>query len=189
MERWQTLDEIIAARTGIIASLSGWQHPAANGIGFVPLGEEPRAEHFPIVNTDEHLLPGAIASAVLGYRRGTCVLEVSRAALDLMIQRLEPAEACTEVQHPNLWMWRDTFRSLLDEGLAGHDLMIQGVEPAEARTGVQDPNLRMWGDTFRSLLEAGVAGRVVAVFGASLDDPVAGPGDAALRAAVGRVSS
>lgn len=150
MEHWRTLDEIIAARTGIIASLSGWQHPAANGIGFVPLGEEPRAEHFPIVNTDEHLLPGAIASAVLGYRRGTCVLEVSRAALDLMIQRLEPAEACTDVQHPNLWMWRDTFRSLLD---------------------------------------AGVAGRVVAVFVASLDDPVAGPEDAALRAAVGRVSS
>jgi hypothetical protein len=147
MEHWRTLDEIIAARTRIIASLSGWQHPAANGIGFVPLGEEPRAEHFPIVNTDEHLLPGVIASAVLGYRRGTCVLEVSRAALDLIIEQLEPAEACTEVPHPNLWMWRDTFRTQLD---------------------------------------AGTSGRVVAVFVASLDDPVAGPEDAALRAAIGR---
>jgi hypothetical protein len=147
MESWQTLDEIIAARTRIIASLNGWQHPAANGIGFVPLGEEPRAEHFPVVNTNHHLLPGAIASAVLGYRRGSCVLEVSRTALDLIIERLEPAEACTEVQHPNLWMWRDTFRAQLD---------------------------------------AGAAGRVVAVFVASLDDPVAGPEDAAFRAAVGR---
>ena len=147
MESWQTLDEIIAARTRIIASLSGWQQPAANGIGFVPLGEEPRAEHFPVVNTNDHLLPGAIASAVLGYRRGSCVLEVSRTALDLIIERLEPAEACTEVQHPNLWMWRDTFRTQLD---------------------------------------AGAAGRIVAVFVASLDDPVAGPEDAAFRAAVGR---
>jgi hypothetical protein len=147
MESWQTLDEIIAARTRIIASLSGWQHPAANGIGFVPLGEEPRAEHFPVVNTNDHVLPGAIASAVLGYRRGSCVLEVSRTALDLIIERLEPAEACTEVPHPNLWMWRDTFRTQLD---------------------------------------AGAAGRIVAVFVASLDDPMAGPEDAAFRAAVGR---
>lgn len=147
MEHWRTLDEIIAARTRIIASLSGWERPAASGIGFVPLGEEPRAEHFPIVNTDEHLLPGVIASAVLGYRRGTCVLEVPRPALDLIIEQLEPAEACTEVPHPNLWLWRDTFRAQLD---------------------------------------AGTSARVVAVFVASLDDPAAGPEDAALRAAIGR---
>lgn len=150
MERWQTLDEIIAARTRIIASLDGWAHPAANGIGFIPLGEEPDAVHFPVVNTHDHLLPGAIASAVLGYRRGTCVLEVSRAALDEIIARLEPAEACTEVQHPNLWMWRDTFRAQLD---------------------------------------AGAAGRIVAVFVSSLEHPVAGPEDAAFRAAVDRVRS
>ena len=44
MEHWRTLDEIIAARTRIIASLSGWERPAANGIGFVPLGEEPHPQ-------------------------------------------------------------------------------------------------------------------------------------------------
>lgn len=147
MERWQTLDEIITARTRIVESLSGWQRPAANAIGFVPEGEEPDAAHFPVVNTDEHVLPGAVAASVLGYRRGTCVLEVSREALDEIIARLEPAEACTEVPHPNLWMWRDTFRARLD---------------------------------------AGEAGRVLAVFVGSLDDPVAGPADAALRAALGR---
>lgn len=147
MESWQTLDEIIAARTRIAESLTGWAKPAANGIGFVPLGVEPDVTHFPVVNTHEHVLPGLVAAAVLGYRRGTCVLEVSRTALDLIIERLEPAEACTEVQHPNLWMWRDTFRAGLD---------------------------------------AGAAGRVVAVFVASLEDPVAGPEDAALRAAIGR---
>jgi hypothetical protein len=142
MEHWRTLDEIIAARTRIIASLSGWERPAASGIGFVPLGEEPRAEHFPIVNTDEHLLPGVIASAVLGYRRGTCVLEVSRPALDLIIERLEPAEACTEVPHPNLWLWRDTFRAQLDAGAAGRVVAVFVASLDDPAAGHEDAALR-----------------------------------------------
>jgi len=145
MERWETLDEIIAARDAIEDSLVGWSRPAAFGIGLVPLGVEPSPEHFPVVNTDDHKLPGLIASSVLGYRRGTCVIELSRAALDRIIATLEPAEACTEVPHPNLWLWRDTFRRLLDEGAAS---------------------------------------RLVAVFVGSFDDPVVGPEDAALRAAI-----
>ncbi|AYF97263.1 hypothetical protein [Protaetiibacter intestinalis] len=118
MERWATLDEIIAARTRIAESLNGWAQPEAHGIGFVPLGEEPRPEHFPVANRAEHVLPGVVAAWVLGYRRGSCVLEVSRTQLDQIIERLEPAEAC-DIPHPNLWMWRDTFRTALDGGAAG----------------------------------------------------------------------
>lgn len=140
MERWETLDEIIAARTRIGESLAGWMQPAAHGIGLIPDGTEPDHSHFPVANTSEHVLPGVVAASVLGYRRGSCVLEVSREALDEIIARLEPAEACEEVPHPNLWMWRDTFRA--------------------------------------------APGRLVAVFLESLGDPVAGPEDAAFRAAL-----
>ena len=145
MERWETLDEIIAARSRIAESLSGWVQPEAHGIGFIPEGQEPSPEHFPVANSREHVLPGVIAASVLGYRSGSCVLEVSRQALDEIITRLEPAEACTEVPHPNLWLWRDTFLASL---------------------------------------EGGARGRLVAVFVASLDDPVAGPEDAAFRGAL-----
>jgi hypothetical protein len=139
MERWESIDDIIAARTRIAESLAGWVQPAAYAIGQIPERAEPDRSHFPVVNTSEHVLPGVVAASVLGYRRGSCVLEVSREALDEIIVRLEPAEACTEVPHPNLWMWRDTFRA--------------------------------------------APGRLVAVFLESLDDPVAGPEDAAFRAA------
>ena len=145
MERWETLDEIIAARTRIAASLVGWAQPAAFGIGLVPIGVEPTPAHFPVVNTGQHLLPGLVAASVLGYRRGSCVLEVSRARLDEIIARLEPAEACTEVEHPNLWLWRDTFRRQLDEGAAARlvavflgslDAPVGGAEDAAFRGAI-----------------------------------------------------
>lgn len=145
MERWETLEEITAARRRIADTLVDWEQPVVYGIGLVPIGLEPAPEHFPVVNHGEHQLPGVVAAAVTGYRRGSCVLEVSFAQLDEIIERLEPAEACTEVQHPNLWLWRDTFRPLLEQGAVS---------------------------------------RLVAVFVASLDDPVAGPVDAAFRAAL-----
>ncbi|WP_224763608.1 hypothetical protein [Salinibacterium sp. ZJ70] len=114
MEQWATLDEIIAARTRIAESLVGWVQPAAHGIGLIPAGETPAAHHFPVANTENHILPGVISASVLGYRRGSCVLEVTRAQLEEIIRRLTPAEACLEVGHPNLWMWRDTFLPTLD---------------------------------------------------------------------------
>jgi len=145
MERWETLDDIIAARTRIADSLTGWAQPVAHGIGLIPLGETPDATHFPVANTAEHVLPGVVAAAVLGYRRGSCVLEVSRAQLDEIITRLEPAEACGEVPHPNLWLWRDSFRPLLDGGadsrlvavfLGSFDDEVPGAEAAAFRAAL-----------------------------------------------------
>ncbi len=142
MERWETLDEIIAARTRIARSLVGWAQPAATGIGFVPLGEEPRADHFPVVNTDDHVLPGVIAASVLGYRRGSCVLEVSLAAFDTIIAALQPAEACTEVPHPNLWLWRDTFRPLISQGAVGRVVAVFLASADDPVAGPEDAAFR-----------------------------------------------
>lgn len=142
MERWETLDEIIAARTRIARSLVGWVQPAATGIGFVPLGEEPRAEHFPVVNTDDHVLPGVIAASVLGYRRGSCVLEASVAAFDTIIETLQPAEACTEVPHPNLWHWRDTIRPLIRQGAAGRVIAVFLASTDDPVMGPEDAAFR-----------------------------------------------
>ena len=59
-------------------------------------------------------LIGLVAAAMLGYRRGSCVIDITRAQLEAIIEMLAPAEACTEVPHPNLWLWRDTFLPALD---------------------------------------------------------------------------
>lgn len=114
METWGTLDEIIAARSRIAADLPGWTQPEGQGIGLIPSGSAPLPEHFPVANTVQHVLPGLVAAAILGYRRGSCVIDITRAQLEAIIEMLAPAEACTEVPHPNLWLWRDTFLPALD---------------------------------------------------------------------------
>ncbi|NII70660.1 pyridoxine/pyridoxamine 5'-phosphate oxidase [Microbacterium ulmi] len=111
LERWATPADLAAARERFAARIPGWTQPLAHAVAFVPSGEAgPRPEHFPLVGTVAHRLPAVVLASVLGHAGGTGAFEVSREQLDRAITLLEPAEACPDVTHPNLWRWRDAIR-------------------------------------------------------------------------------
>jgi hypothetical protein len=90
-------------------------------------------------------LPAVILAEVVGYASGTRESAVPEAHLAHAIVELQPAEAATDVDHPNLASWRT----------------IAAERPRE----------------------------IAAVFIASLDDPIAGRADAALRALIVNASA
>ena len=67
----------------------------------VPQGFVPRVNR-----SYEHRLPGRILALVTGHRRGDGSYLLTRNRLQAAIWLLEPAEAATIYQHPNLESWR-----------------------------------------------------------------------------------
>ncbi|THV36998.1 hypothetical protein [Glycomyces buryatensis] len=116
-ERWETVEEIAAAREGFETALPGWQRPAAFGLG--TLDEHGKLE-FARVNVGENPLPAVVLATVCGYRNETGSFRLSRKDLTRVIELLSPAEACTAYQHPNLWAWRQLLLNLEmdDEAIA-----------------------------------------------------------------------
>lgn len=138
VEDWSTLaglHEIRRARSGLI---EGWAAPVAYAVGF----RRGREWVFPYVNLPggTHGLPAVMLAEVVGYSHGTREICVSATCLAQAITALQPAEAATDVDHPNLAAWRS----------------ITAADPRE----------------------------IVGVFIGSLNDPIAGPADAALRARI-----
>lgn len=107
-----TEDELFQFRDRVLESLPGFVEPAAYAVGVVG----PGGTRFGVINADRtHRLPAAVLGSVLGYRSGTCTIELTAATLDAAIARLAPAEACTKWDHPNLWTWRDVRATTTDD--------------------------------------------------------------------------
>ena len=49
---------------------------------------------------------------MLGHDGTTASLPLSRSALAAAVESLEPAQACTELPHPNLAAWREVLTEL-----------------------------------------------------------------------------
>jgi 2,3,4,5-tetrahydropyridine-2-carboxylate N-succinyltransferase len=107
-EAWRTQDELNSARDAIEASLESYERPAAFGLGIATVGPSGATldTYFPRANAGGNFLPGAVLAAATGYRSGTTAIEVDDATLDRAITMLLPAEACTDIPHPNLWGWQ-----------------------------------------------------------------------------------
>ena len=103
-ERWETVEAIDAARERFEAAL-GWRRPAAWGL-------LDAAGSVVKVNVGTGMLPGVVVAAVLGHRGGTRAYPLSTAQIDEAIAMAEPAEACTDIPHPNL----GALRMLRDGG-------------------------------------------------------------------------
>lgn len=101
-ERWETTDEIAAARQRFEAAIPGWAAPAAYGIGRLV---DDQVE-FVRINVGQHPLPAVVLATVCGHRAGSASYRLDSAALRQAIALLAPAEACTAYQHPNLAAWR-----------------------------------------------------------------------------------
>jgi Pyridoxamine 5'-phosphate oxidase len=100
VDEWSTLDGLAAIRGRYGNLIDGWQAPVAYALGSD--GE------FPHVNPPggRHGLPAVLLAYVLKHDGSTATLTVSPEQLAEAIQLLEPAEACTDVDHPNLAAWR-----------------------------------------------------------------------------------
>jgi hypothetical protein len=98
-ETWPTLDDIAAARQRYEAKIPGWQRPAAwaltkrdaDGVEVVQL------------NVDGHHLPAVVIASVVGHVAGSAAYDLDQPTLLQVNELIAPAEACTEIPHPNLW--------------------------------------------------------------------------------------
>ena len=103
-EDWSTrsgLREISQIRS---AAIPGWQAPVAYAVGF--LRDDKWV--FPYVNKPggPHGLPAVILAETVGHRSGSHEYRVTSDQLAHAIAQLAPAEAATDISHPNLAAWR-----------------------------------------------------------------------------------
>lgn len=117
-ERWTTLAEIAAARARYESALPGWRVPAAFGLGIA--AREPDDEHpetvFPVVNVGGAALSAVVLATVCGHRGGTATYELTPEQVAHALDLVAPAEACTDVPHPNMAAWRGIRNDLADVG-------------------------------------------------------------------------
>jgi hypothetical protein len=99
---WTTLADLVAARERFEAAIPGWQRPQAYGL-VRRTGDRIEVLH---VEIGAHPLPTVVLATVCGYAHGTAVYDLDPATFERAIELLSPAEACTEVDHPNLWKWQ-----------------------------------------------------------------------------------
>ncbi|MEU4218793.1 hypothetical protein [Actinoplanes sp. NPDC026623] len=99
---WQTLPEISSALERYESNL-GWQRPKLHGIGFAEGTNEIRFER---VNQAEDLLAAAVLATVTGWHGSTGSVRLGKSKLAKAVGRLAPAEACQEIDQPNLQIWR-----------------------------------------------------------------------------------
>lgn len=100
MDEWSTLAGLKAIRERYAALIEGWRAPVAYAVA--------QGEDFPHVNEPGgiHGLPAVMLAYVLKHDGSTATFDLEPAQLAEAVELLEPAEACTEVDHPNLAAWR-----------------------------------------------------------------------------------
>jgi hypothetical protein len=101
---WSTSAGLAAIRQARSAGIPGWEAPVAYAVGFRDGGDWV----FPQINRPGgvHGLPAVMLAEVLGYVSGTLEYRLTVGQLRQAIRRLAPAEAATDIDHPNLVAWR-----------------------------------------------------------------------------------
>lgn len=100
MDEWSTLEGLGAIRQRYAGLVDGWSAPTAWAVA---LDGEPAHVNRP---GGSHGLASVMLGYVLEHDGSSATLPVTRDQLAEAIRLLEPAEACTAVQHPNLAAWR-----------------------------------------------------------------------------------
>jgi hypothetical protein len=110
---WSTPQGLAAIRDHLAARIAGWRQPVAYAVAISPASSSPEWE-FAHVNApgDRHGLPAVVLASVLRHDGSTASIPLSRGALAASIESLAPAEACTELPHPNLAAWREVLAEL-----------------------------------------------------------------------------
>ena len=112
---YETIQKIHAARDALEAAIDGYQRPAAFGLGVATRG--PSGDildvSYPRPNVDTSSFVAAALATASGHVSGTQSYELTPEAIDSLIEIVEPAEACTDVEHPNVAAAR-AIRSMQD---------------------------------------------------------------------------
>lgn len=104
---WSTPAGLAAIRDHLAARIDGWRQPVAWAVGISPASSDPDWQ-YPHVNVPggRHGLAAVVLASVLRHDGSTATLPVSVSQLAAAVEGLEPAEACPDVEHPNLTVWR-----------------------------------------------------------------------------------
>lgn len=110
---WSTPEGLAAIRDHLAARIPGWRQPVAYAVAVSPASSSPEWE-FAHVNApgSPHVLPAVVLASVLRHDGSTASIPLSRSALAASIESLAPAEACTELPHPDLVAWRTVLAEL-----------------------------------------------------------------------------
>ena len=138
-DEWRTPEAIAMARDAIEQSLESYARPAAYGLGVATIGPSAATldTFFPVTNAGAHHLPCAVLASVTGYRSGTATLTMDLATLDNAIAMLAPAEACPDLDHPNLRAWR-SLRTLATAPRAGGTRRLVAVFVGDLSDAIVD---------------------------------------------------
>lgn len=112
--RWATPEELAAARERLEAAIDGYERPAAFALGLAGDDGASAEDVFPRVNSAANFLPAVVLATVCGHVQGTATYVLDEQRLQQAIDLLAPAEACTDVEHPNLVAWRRVRAELVD---------------------------------------------------------------------------
>ncbi|WP_404384974.1 hypothetical protein LL946_03910 [Knoellia locipacati] len=107
---WSTPEGLNDIKDALAAAIPGWQQPVAYAVGLSPASSSVEWG-FAHVNTPggRHGLPAVVLATILGHDGSTATLDLTTAQLAAAVESLEPAEACTTLDHPNLAAWREAL--------------------------------------------------------------------------------
>ena len=110
---WSTPEGLAAISDHLAAQIDGWRPPVAHAVAISPATSSPEWD-LPHVNAPggRHALPAVVLATILRHDGSTATLPLSRGDLEAAVDSLAPAEACTEVDHPNLAAWRQVLHEL-----------------------------------------------------------------------------
>ncbi|MBD3783373.1 MAG: hypothetical protein IE926_10535 [Micrococcales bacterium] len=140
---WSTPEGLAAIRDHLAARIEGWREPAAHAVGLSPASSTPEWV-FPHVNGPggRHGLPAVVLATILGHDGSTATLPLSRGDLEAAVESLAPAEACTDLDHPNLAAWREVLHEL-DGNPAREAVAVFVADLADPVTSEADASLRV----------------------------------------------
>lgn len=103
---WSTPAGLAAIKEHLTRRIDGWRQPVAWAVGITSASSDPSWQ-LPHVNAPggSHGLAAVVLASVLRHDGSTATLDVSPEQLAAAAEGLSPAQACTQVEHPNLAAW------------------------------------------------------------------------------------
>lgn len=107
---WSTPEGLTEIRDALAAAIPGWRQPVAHAVGLSSASSSAEWE-FGHVNVPggTHGLAAVVLATVLGHDGSTATIDLTTAQLAAAVESLQPAEACTDREHPNLAAWRQAL--------------------------------------------------------------------------------